>query len=125
MKSYYIAILFVYLAANSIGLYNLKMSIAQVAALTSDPHEFIMTILTSSRFVLGAFFYIFSFLLWIVLIAKNELSFIIPIIISSLYISSILVGVVCFDEQLNSTRVAGIIIILVGVIILSYYGGVS
>lgn len=67
----------------------------------------------------GIFLYGVSFLLYTYLIAKNDLSYIIPLSTALVYIGIFLASYFLFHEVLTAVKVAGIMLILGGVILLN------
>lgn len=67
----------------------------------------------------GIFLYSVSFLLYTYLIAKNNLSYIIPVSTALVYIGIFLASFFVFKESLTALKITGILLILGGVILLN------
>lgn len=66
---------------------------------------------------LGAFLYVFSFLVWLLILMRMELSLAYPVAIGlTLVLSTILSGVV-LHEQLSALRITGVVLIFLGILI--------
>ncbi|HEY1085850.1 MAG TPA: hypothetical protein VGE34_03955 [Candidatus Saccharimonadales bacterium] len=69
--------------------------------------------------ILGIFLYGVSFLLYTYLIAKNDLSYIIPVSTALVYIGIFLASFFLFKEALTAAKIVGILLILGGVVLLN------
>jgi multidrug transporter EmrE-like cation transporter len=65
----------------------------------------------------GAFLYIVSFLVWMVILARNDLTVAYPIAISLTLLLSTLGAAMLLGEPVSAMRTAGIAIILAGIIV--------
>ncbi|HAF07699.1 MAG: hypothetical protein QME48_02075 [bacterium] len=113
----YFLFLILYLFFNVLGLYLIKVGFNSVEEFRFSL-KFFIEILKNFKLLTGLFMYICSFLVWLVMIAKSELSFTQPIIIGLIYLSTILISFIFLKETINSLKVIGIILIGVGIIIL-------
>ena len=71
------------------------------------------------RTILGILCYICSFLIYISIISKAQLSYIYPMITALANTATVLGGVFLFGEKILPIGILGIVLILVGVILLS------
>lgn len=69
--------------------------------------------------VLGLAFYVISFLFYMGLVAKNNLSYLVPVATSVVYLLTMLSSVVIFHEHLQFTKVVGSILVLMGVVLMN------
>jgi len=70
--------------------------------------------------LLGFLFYIISFLLWQKLLVKYDLSSMVPIVTGISQIIIIIIGYVIFKENVSIQSIIGAIIIIVGIIIMTF-----
>ena len=75
-------------------------------------------IVINLKLIVGLLIYIISFLTWIVILARKELSFIYPIIIGLSYIAITCTAIIILHESLSVAKVMAIILICCGIIIL-------
>ena len=113
---WYFIILFIYIALNSLGLYLLKSGLNNVGEFSLSI-TFLVKCISSIRIVSGLLIYIMSFLTSLILIAKAEISYAIPIMIGLLYLSTALVAFVFLKESLNAQKIVGMILIGIGVVL--------
>lgn len=111
------ALLFVaYVAASSIGLLMLKQSLIRIRA--AGDHFLVLTpdtLLLSAGFAL----YVVSFVVWIRILARMPLSIAYPIAIGLTLVFSTAGATFLLGERLGVLRIAGILLIFVGCVILS------
>ena len=69
--------------------------------------------------LLGLLFYIVSFLLWMIIISKNEVSFIVPIGLAATNIFITIASVMILGETISTSSILGIGLIILGVILLN------
>ncbi len=93
----------VYVALSALGLYKMKAASA----------------FASLEFILGAGAYIASFLIWIYLLKTNPLSYIFPVAAGALILATSLLGIVQLDEQLSLSKLAGTLLIILGIFLLT------
>ncbi|MFD0676224.1 MULTISPECIES: DMT family transporter [unclassified Paenibacillus] len=79
-------------------------------------------LLVNYKLIIGTILYITSFLSWFVILSRNELSFIYPIIVGLGYICIILLSILFLKESITLYKMLGITLILIGVIIISLKG---
>jgi len=66
----------------------------------------------------GLSFYVFSVVVWLMALSRVEVSFAYPML-SLGYIVTAVAGYFCFNENLSLTRVAGIVVIMLGVCLIT------
>ena len=74
-----------------------------------------MAALTNPKLIIGAILYGSSFLTWLWLLSKEDLSSIYPIVVALGYLSIMLVSFVFLKEQASLAKFIGAFLILVGV----------
>jgi len=70
------------------------------------------------QFILGAVFYALSFLTWMFLLSKKELSIIYPLTVSIVYVAIMISSVVFFHEQFTLYKIIGVVLIGLGLLFL-------
>ena len=78
----------------------------------------IPVMLTNIFLWISIFCYLISFIMWIVVLSKMEVSFAYPFL-SIGYVISAVAGYMFFAESVTPVRIAGIIVICIGVILIS------
>lgn len=68
--------------------------------------------------IAGLMVYAFSSILWIYILNKGELSFVYPIQ-STAFIFALIVGTTIFKEHLTLTKIIGVLVICLGVVIIT------
>ena len=69
--------------------------------------------------VLGLLCYIASFLIYMGLIAKNDLSYLIPVISGAVYLLTLLSAITIFKENVHTYQVIGSALILAGIFLMN------
>ena len=70
--------------------------------------------------IIGVLCYMISFFLWLMLISQSDLSKFLPIVSGLGTVIACVVGVLLFHETLNLQKIIGIILIVSGVILVSF-----
>lgn len=106
-----------YVASTAAGLILIKLGSAQNALieLASGKLSFHPTVINMT----GIFLYGVSFILYTYLISKNDLGFIIPLTTALVYILIFVASATIFKEAFTVTKILGIVLIVVGLIILN------
>ncbi len=110
-------LLLTYAITSATGLVLLKLG-SQSGALV----EFIdgkMSLNLGVFAILGIILYGLSFALYTYLIAKNDLSYIIPVSTALVYIGIFLASFIVFKEAITALKVVGIFLIIGGVVLLN------
>lgn len=104
-----------YLFCSTIGLMLLKTSVTgvQFHSISSYIH-----LLTNYKFIIGFLLYAASFLVWLVLLSRKDLSYIYPIVIGLSYLFIMLTAVFILKENLTIGKALGAILIGLGIIII-------
>lgn len=69
--------------------------------------------------VVGLVCYIFSFLIYMGLIAKNDLKYLIPVLSGAGYVLTMLSAVFIFKESISQCEIIGSILILLGLVFMN------
>lgn len=69
--------------------------------------------------VIGVILYALSFVLYLYIIAKNDLGYIVPLTTAIVYIIIFVASFVIFKETFTAIKIAGICLIAIGVILLN------
>lgn len=106
-----------YIIFTVIGLYFMKLS--------GEPIKFVINeglfyFNISIKMILALIFYATSFLLWTGIIAKNDLSFIVPFSSALVNVISVGLGLLIFHESINMYKIIGIIMAIFGVVLMNY-----
>jgi len=80
-----------------------------------------LLVLFNPYILVGLFMYFISAILWIVVLSKYDLSYVNPLLAVN-YIFSMIIGYYLFNEVINSYRIAGVFIIVVGVVLITLKG---
>lgn len=78
----------------------------------------LLRIFLSPYVIAGLMVYAFSSVLWIYILNKGELSYVYPIQ-STAFIFALIIGTTIFKEQLTASKVIGVLVICLGVIIIT------
>lgn len=108
-----IIFIFVYLVCSVSGLMLLKTSITGLE-LNSLPSY--IGLLLNLKFVVGFFLYATSFLVWLVLLSKKDLSSIYPVVMGLSYLLIMLAAVLILKEDFTLGKVIGAVLIGLGVV---------
>lgn len=113
----YIAAL-VSIILGAIAQYFLKMGVNVVSENSKSISEIIKSGITNLHLWSGLFCYGLSLLLWFYVLSKMELSKAYPLV-SLGYVFTLILGYLFLNEAITVTKIAGIALIMVGVIVLT------
>lgn len=106
----------VYLLCSVGGLTLVKIG-GDVNSFSSQSSYFTLSL--SYATLIGLFLYIFSFLLWMIIIQRFNLSYIQPIATGLSYVLIILVSVFILRESISALQWMGLVFVLVGVVLMN------
>ncbi len=106
-----------YILATSLALITLKLSTVSGSPILFSGDKILLNI--NQYTVIGILLYGFSFLLYIYLISKFSLGYIIPITTALVYVLVFIASFVIFKEVFTATKIIGIALILLGFILLN------
>jgi multidrug transporter EmrE-like cation transporter len=119
--AYYLPLVFACVACNTLAQISLKAGLREIGYIDFNIVKVINTsfqLLKSPFILVGFIAYALSLIFWIACLSRVEVSFAYPL--TSLgYVFTAFIGFMLFQEDLNSVRLLGIIIIMVGVYIVS------
>ncbi|RSU07891.1 hypothetical protein CBF30_01235 [Vagococcus entomophilus] len=105
----------IYVVLSSLGLILFKMGSKSLSILFQG-HLFTASL--SLTMIAGIICYLVSFLLWLVIVNKSQLSYIYPMSIAFINIAILLGSHFFLGEPISIRGVIGIIVIIVGIIIM-------
>jgi drug/metabolite transporter (DMT)-like permease len=103
--------LLIYAILGSLGLTFMKKTFNASQAITES--------IKSPVLIAGFGLYGFSFILWLKILQQYELSYAFPIASAALFTFISLFSWLLLDEQLNSMKIMGMVIIIIGIIVAS------
>lgn len=110
-------LLLTYVLSTSGGLVALKLGSASGALVELVDGRIVFHLNFVS--LLGVFLYAMSFILYIYLIAKNDLGYIIPLTTALVYILIFFASFIIFKENFTIQKILAIILIIAGLILLN------
>lgn len=119
-----IAYILVAVVGSAAGQLLLKKGMSTMGPLTLTPDQFfniVWRIGTNPWVVVGLFIYVFGTVFWLSALSRVDLSFAYPFASLS-YIAMILGGWLLFSERIDLWRIAGSLVIMTGVILISQSG---
>lgn len=105
----------IYLVCSTAGLMLLKGS---VIGGQFDSIRSYFQLLLNYKFIIGFVLYAFSFVVWIFLLSKKDLSYIYPIVIGLSYVLIMLMAVIILKENFTFNKAIGATLIGVGIIVI-------
>jgi small multidrug resistance pump len=106
---------FVYVILSSLGLILFKLGSKDLTMLVQGGF---FSISTSWIVIVGILCYLASFLLWLVIVNKSELSYVYPLSIACINIAILLGSYVLLNESIGLKTIIGTIVILIGITIM-------
>lgn len=119
-----IAYILVAVVGSAAGQLLLKKGMSTIGPLTLTPDQFfniVWRIGTNPWVVVGLSIYVFGTIFWLSALSRVDLSFAYPFASLS-YIAMILGGWLLFSERIDIWRIAGSLVIMTGVILISQSG---
>ena len=112
-----VVLLLTYVILSSMGLVLFKLGTSSnVFALTIFGHN----ITLSWKMIVGVIFYGISFLLWLYIVSKNNLTYIFPIQVALVNLFVVVESVILLNEKISLIQGIGILIIIFGVIMVKW-----
>ncbi|HHY95812.1 MAG TPA: hypothetical protein GX513_12515 [Firmicutes bacterium] len=107
-----------YLACSIFGLLLMKQGLNHTTFAVTQTAPFLsIGSQLDLRVVMGAAFYLTSFLTWLFLLKKYNLSYIFPITTGLSYVGVLAVSYFALAERFNAPKLVGALLILVGVVL--------
>jgi multidrug transporter EmrE-like cation transporter len=100
----------IYLLSSTLGLLLLKTSV-------SDGKPNFFSLLTNYKFLFGFLLYAISFLSWILLLSKKDLTFIYPIVVGLSYIVILTTSIIFLHEEMTYVKIIAALFIGCGIIL--------
>jgi drug/metabolite transporter (DMT)-like permease len=110
--------LYVILTVSGLILFKLGANSSQIEVIAKG----ILSIQISFTSLIGLFCYLGSFFIYLSLISKNNLSFLVPVMTGIVYMSVLTASVLILKEKLTLFSIVGSLLILFGVILMVLKG---
>lgn len=117
MDSLFFMLLSIFFGA--VGQVLLKVGANRLKFLSSlNLVSFILSIIKNPAIITGLIFFVTSFLMWIKVLIKKDLSYAYPMV-SLGYVIVVILSVIVFKEAISLNKFIGIFLIILGVIIIN------
>lgn len=107
----------IYVLCSVSGLVLFKLGNTEALTLEATPSFFSLKISWLS--ILGLILYIISFLIYMGLVSKNELSYLLPVVTGSVYLLTMLSSILFFKENIHYIQLIGSAFILLGLMLMN------
>jgi len=111
-------VLYVFLTVSGLILFKLGSNVSQIGVIAKG----VLNIQISFTSIIGAFCYLCSFIIYLLLISKNAISFLMPIMTGVVYVLIIIASIFILKEKVTLISLVGSILILTGVILIIFKG---
>jgi len=111
-----IFIMALYLLLTNLGLLFIKLGSSQSRV---EIAKGIFNISVSHQMLIGMLIYILSFIIYIYLLSKHDLTYIVPVLAGATYAIVIMFGVFFLHEKISFYQLIGIGVIFIGVILIN------
>ncbi len=110
-----------YVACSTMGLLFIKhgFNIQQIGGNTIWQVEGLFHLVKGGSFIIGFFLYVLGFFIWLYILSRQDLSLAFPIASGLLYLGLLFGSIFWLHEGISVTRIAGIFLILIGIILAS------
>ncbi len=118
------AVLLVAISLSVTGETFLKKGVNSLAGLEFSPASLVPTfvrIFTAPLVLIGFAFIFGGALFWLAVLSKWDLSLAYPLLSIS-YIASLFIGALFLGEQITPLRIAGVVVVVIGVVLLTWRG---
>ncbi len=105
-------------ALAQVALRKTMLSVGALPASTSDIVKFFLSVTLNPWFIGGMSCYVLSIGLWLLVLAKMEVSVAYPLL-SIGYVITAIIGYFYLTENVGPSRLAGIVIICIGIFVIS------
>lgn len=114
-------IVIIYLCLSCFGLNFMKqgMDNSNFELVRDNSAFFMLNSNIDLRAIIGASFYVLSFLTWLFLLKKYDLSYIFPIVTGLAYIGVMLISYFVLAEKFDIFKILGAVMILAGVVLVN------
>lgn len=110
---YLLLVLYVFFSVSGVALVKMGSSGDVALSITQS----YLSVKVSWLTIVGLCFYVISFLLYMVLISKNDITYLIPITTALVFLATMATGVILFKESMNIWQIIGSAMIMFGVLI--------
>jgi multidrug transporter EmrE-like cation transporter len=114
-----ISLILLYLLLSTTGLILIKIGFNQFSFETYHLEEyrrFLKYAYHHPEFIFGFCLYILSFISWLIILSKKQLTFIFPIVTGLAYASIIIASFLFLREEINLFKLIGIVLIGIGIL---------
>jgi len=111
-------IVYVVLSVSGLILFKLGTNSLQIGVIAKG----ILSLQISYTSIIGLCCYIASFIMYLLLLSKNSLSYLFPVMTGMVYIAVIIASVLILKEKVNYFSVFGSLLILSGLILIIFKG---
>lgn len=115
MINYIFIGMYLLLSVTGVALFKLGSQKEMLISISNGVFNFKISLIS----ILGLLCYVCSFLMYMFLISKFDMTYIVPITTGITQVLTFIVAVMIFKECLTITKVAGTIFILIGVVIIN------
>lgn len=112
-----VLLIVIYMMLSTFGLIMIKTG---TATTTFSMNLIGFTMSLDWKLLIGFFSYILSFLFWMIVISKYDLSYIYPIVTAILFVVVMVSSAIFLKESISTKQIISVIIILVGVAIAKF-----
>ena len=116
MINYILIGIYLILSVTGVALFNLGSQKEILLSISNGVFNFKISLIS----ILGLLCYVCSFLMYMFLISKFDMTYIVPITTGITQVLTFIVAIVLFKECLTVSKVAGTILILIGVAIINF-----
>lgn len=111
-------VIYIFLTVSGLILFKLGANSSQIGIIAKG----ILNLQISFTSLIGIFCYLSSFIIYLILISKNTLSFLMPVMTGIVYISVLTASVLILKEKVTPFSIVGSLLILFGVLLMVYKG---
>ena len=112
---YFLILLYVFLSVSGLILFKLGNQYGLSANLSMTCFSIKIPWIS----ILGLAFYVLSYLLFMILIAKSNLTQLIPVTTGVVYITTLVASVAIFKENVSTSQVLGSLLIMIGILLMN------
>lgn len=107
----------IYLLLTAVGLILFKVGATNGVAIYAN--QGLLNLKISFVSIIGLVCYLCSFIMYLTLISKYNLSYIVPITTGIMQVLMLVAAAVIFKETITITHIAGVVVILIGVFLIN------
>ena len=111
-------ILYIFLTVSGLILFKLGMNSAQIEIIEKG----ILNLKISFISLIGIFCYLSSFIIYLFLLSRNAISFLLPVMTGIIYISVLTASILILKEKVTLISIVGSLFILIGLILIIFKG---